>query len=270
MIPRDMKAENAPEGAVVYYDLAANADEVSLEILEGAPGMATGAPDPVRTFTGLASSMGSHRFVWDLRYPGPGGRGRGPRAVPGLYTVRLVVDGQPYEAPLEVLKDRRLVDITVADLQAQFDFLMRAQRSMEALTEAVEKAGGVQEDLTEIMERLEEARADAPWLPGARERADAVSVGLSAVEDALVQTEGGGWDAEAKLRRQINFILSESQTQRGEYTDARPTDQWVERLGDVEGELQVQLLELQRVLDEELAEFNRFLEANGAGVRVIS
>jgi hypothetical protein len=269
MIPRDMKAENAPEGAVLYYQLGEGASDVSLEMIEG-PGVGSGSEGVVRRFDDLPSEGGSHRFVWDLRYPGPGGQGRGPRAVPGPYTVRLTVDGETREAPLEVLKDRRLVDVTVADLQAQFDFLMQTQRAMEALTEALERARGVQDDLTEIMNRLEEARAEARWLPGARDRAETVRAGLSSVQGALVQTEGGGWDAEAKLRRQITFILSESQTQRGEYTDARPTEQWIERLGDVEEELRLQLLELDRVLEEDLAEFNRYLEENGAGVRIIA
>ncbi|MEQ9398680.1 MAG: hypothetical protein RJQ04_05880 [Longimicrobiales bacterium] len=264
MIGRDMKARNAPEGAVLYYHLPGDADRVSLEIVEG-PGVGTGGGASVRTFDGLPTDAGSHRFVWDLRYPGPGG----PRAVPGRYRVRLQVDGAAQEAPLEVRKDPRLVDIPVADLQAQFDFLMRTQDAMERLTGAVQRIQGVRTDVREVAENLSEARAGAPWLPGVRSRADTLTARLDRVADELVQTEGGGWDREAKLRRQIAFILNESQTQRGEYTDARPTDQWVERLGDVVEELDVLLLELDRILDRDLAELNDYLEENGAGVRVI-
>lgn len=264
MISRDMKARNAPEGAVLYYHLGSDAAEVSLEIAEG-PGVGSGGQATVRTFDGLPGEAGSHRFVWDLRYTGPDRA----RAVPGTYRVRLTADGVTDEAPLEVLKDPRLVDIPVADLQAQFDFLRRAGAAMERLTTATERIDGVRTDVDEVLGQLEEARAGAEWLPGARERADRVDAALAAVADALVQTEGGGWDREAKLRRQIAFILGESQTQRGEYTDARPTDQWVERMDDVAGELDVLLIELERVLDEDLGELNDYLEENGAGVRVI-
>ena len=66
MIARDMKARNAPEGAVIQYHLAADADSVSVEILEG-PGVGTGTASSVRMFDRLPGEAGSHRFVWDLR-----------------------------------------------------------------------------------------------------------------------------------------------------------------------------------------------------------
>ncbi len=264
MISRDMKAENAPEGAVIQYHLGGGARAVSLEIVEG-PGVGGGARSTAVRMDDLPTDAGSHRVVWNLRYPGPDRA----RAVPGEYRVRLTVDGRPQERSLRVLRDPRLVDIPVADLQAQFDFLRRTGASMERLTEATRRIDGARSDVTEVVENLTEARAGAAWLPGAQERADTVVARLARVADALVQTEGGGWDREAKLRRQIAFILNESQSQRGEYTDARPTDQWVERLDDVVEELEVLLLELERVLNRDLAELNDYLEENGTGVRVI-
>jgi hypothetical protein len=264
MISRDMKARNAPEGVVVYYYLATGADSVSVEIVEGS-GVGSGGQESVRTFDGLPGDAGSHRFVWNLRYDGPARA----RAVPGDYLVRLNVDGTTREANVTVLKDRRLVDITVADLQLQFDFLQRAGAAMTELQTSVDHIGDVRTQVDETMERLGEARDGEPWLPGAVELADTVTSRLGRVADALVQTEGGGWDREAKLRRQLSFILNESQTQRGEYTDARPTDQWVERLGDVQAELRVLIVEMERVLEEDLAELNAYLEENGAGVGVI-
>jgi hypothetical protein len=265
MISRDMKARNAPEGAVLYYHLPVEAREVSLEILEG-PGVGTGTQSSVVTFDDLPTEAGSHRFVWDLRYPGPARA----RAVPGAYRVRLTVDGLVDEAPLEVLKDRRLVDIPISDLQAQFDFLSEAGAAMERLTATVARADSLRTTVTAAVDTLVDQHAGADWLPGARERADTVVAGLTRVSEALVQTEGGGWDREAKLRRQLAFILNESQTQRGEYTDARPTDQWVERLNDVALELEDWIVILDRVVREELEELNDYLRDNGAGVRVIT
>lgn len=264
MISRDMKARNAPEGAVFYYHLGGEASSVSLEIHEG-PGVGTGDEILVRTLEDLPTEAGSHRVVWDLRYPGPAEA----RAVPGTYRARIVADGSADEVTLTVLKDPRLQDITVRDLQAQFDFLRRAGRAMARLEEAVQTTDGIRADVDEIMENLSEARAGEDWLPEARARADSLRAATGRVADALVQTEGGGWDREAKLRRQISFILRESQTQRGEYTDARPTDAWVGRLDDVEVELQGWLDELDRVIAEELEDFNDWLEENGAAVRVI-
>ena len=265
MISRDMKARNAPEGAVVYYHLPSDANTVSLEILEGR-GVGTGAGSSVRVFDDLPTEAGSHRFVWDLRYPGPDQA----RAVPGSYRVRLAVDGVTDEAPLEVLKDPRLVDIPVADLQAQFDFLRDAGAAMERLTAAVARADSLRGSVEAVMDTVSERRAGADWLPGAQERADTVVARLARVSEALVQTEGGGWDREARLRRQLAFILNESQSQRGEYTDARPTDQWVERLGDVSRELEEWIVILDRVILEDLVDLNEFLRENGARIRIIT
>ena len=121
-----------------------------------------------------------------------------------------------------------------------------------------------------VLDTVSGQHAGADWLSGAQERADSVVAGLTRVSEALVQTEGGGWDREAKLRRQLAFILNESQTQRGEYTDARPTDQWLERLDDVALELEQWNVILDRIIREDLEELNEFLTANGAGVRIIT
>ena len=190
--------------------------------------------------------------------------------MPGGYRVRITADGAVDEATFEVLKDRRLVDIPVADLQQQFDFLTEAGVSMNRLQAAFARADSTRRTVSSVVDSLGTAHADAEWLPGARARADSVVAGLDRVADALVQTEGGGWDREAKLRRQLSFILNESQTQRGEYTDARPTDQWVERLGDVALELEEWIVELERVISGELARLNDYLRDNGVGVRIIS
>ena len=268
MIASDMKAVNAPEGAVLYYHLAEDARSVRLRIDED-PGVGSGSEALVRTWTDLPTEAGSHRLVWDLTYPGPGGQGRGPRAVPGTYRATLEVDGDTVSEPLEILKDRRLVDVTVSDLQAQFDFLVRAGQRMEELQGALETIREARDRVEATVDSLAMTRGEESWFQGARERAEAVRGNLQELADGLVQTEGGGWDREAKLRRQLSFILNESQTQRGEYTDAPPTDGWLERLTDVEVELGLILTELERVLREDLGELNRYLEENGAGLRVI-
>src|SRR4029453_9573829 len=85
---------------------------------------------PVRT------TVGQHRFVWDLRYAPPRGAMRthqiaavyqktpsgpvGPFVHPGSYTVRLTVDGAIQQRPLEVRLDPR-VPISPDDLRRQTD-----------------------------------------------------------------------------------------------------------------------------------------------------
>jgi photosystem II stability/assembly factor-like uncharacterized protein len=98
--------------------------------------------------TVLSTSAGMHRIAWDLRYPSPksinygyfGGvldyteytltwhaiigatpsvQPVGPLAIPGMYQVRLSVNGQNYQRELTLKNDPRS-PVTQADLEAQF------------------------------------------------------------------------------------------------------------------------------------------------------
>ena len=75
--------------------------------------------------TRLEKSAGMHRFVWDLRYPGPwisNARPQGPNGPlvpPDQYTVRLTVGSWTNTKPLTVKEDPRVIDsgVTDADLR---------------------------------------------------------------------------------------------------------------------------------------------------------
>ncbi len=65
----------------------------------------------------LEKTAGMHRFVWNLAEGSSGGPSEdeesesripsGPKAVPGIYQVRLTVDGQPQDQSLKVIMDPR-------------------------------------------------------------------------------------------------------------------------------------------------------------------
>ena len=80
-----------------------------------------------------AIAAGLNRFSWDMRYPDstsfPGmiywaANSRGPIAVPGMYSVKLTVDGKPFSQPFEIRKDPRMAG-TIPDLQKQFDLSLQ-------------------------------------------------------------------------------------------------------------------------------------------------
>ena len=88
----------------------------------------------------LEAGAGMHRFIWDLRYPGPwekgtrrAGRGAlGPLAVPGTYTVRLTVDGASERASLLLRADPRVTadGVTQADLEHQLEHNLRVRDAL--------------------------------------------------------------------------------------------------------------------------------------------
>ena len=61
---------------------------------------------------------------------------KGPVAVPGTYRARLNFNGQSVEQEFELLKDPR-VNSSQADLQAQFDFLIRVRDKLSEANQAV-------------------------------------------------------------------------------------------------------------------------------------
>jgi photosystem II stability/assembly factor-like uncharacterized protein len=150
-----------PGAAIDYYLPGAPSGEIKLEVLDGAGNV-------VRTFTSAApaaeerapaadteapaeegeggfrmrggptrldKTAGTHRFIWDLRYPGPwqsAARPEGPNgpvAVPGKYAVRITAGAFSATQPLVLIEDPRVTrdGVTLADLHEQFDHNLRVR-----------------------------------------------------------------------------------------------------------------------------------------------
>lgn len=161
-LPQEEPAgQNPPDGAVIDYYLPENAANIRLEILDGQGNtIRTYQPDDtapevsgvnfpqywIRPFRALPAAKGMHRFCWDMRYdpvrgsrvsfpiaavygetePEPGA----PVVMPSAYTVRLTVNGEKYEQPLEVKMDPR-VKTGAADLRKQFDLSLECYRNIK-------------------------------------------------------------------------------------------------------------------------------------------
>ena len=120
--------ENAPYGALLSYYLPGPAhDKPAIEIVD-----ASGRVVRHLTGDGVENVAGLNRASWDLNEDGPvkwtgtfkqnQGPDEGAEAVPGVYTVRLTVDGQRYEQSLTVVADPRDPGTPEA-AQARHDFL---------------------------------------------------------------------------------------------------------------------------------------------------
>jgi photosystem II stability/assembly factor-like uncharacterized protein len=145
--PEEPTGENPPAGAVIDYVLKSSAGSVTLEIIDTHqklvrrfssedrhPEKHPTLPIAERWFPkpqALETNPGMHRFVWDLTWGSSGGAGvdeeseyrnpRGPKVVPGIYTVRLTVDGKPQTQGLKVVMDpRSAATPEILQLQLQF------------------------------------------------------------------------------------------------------------------------------------------------------
>jgi photosystem II stability/assembly factor-like uncharacterized protein len=164
--PEEPAGENPPDGAVIDIFLKEDAQTaVVLEILN-AQGKV------IRTYSSrdtlyqvppvnvpdywikpqqiLSTKSGMQRFSWDLRYqplnepasfPIAAVKGNtspdptSPWVMPGLYTVRVKVNGQQFEQPLKVVMDPR-VKTTAKDLQRQHDLALICYEGRKATAQS--------------------------------------------------------------------------------------------------------------------------------------
>jgi photosystem II stability/assembly factor-like uncharacterized protein len=155
-LPQEEPAgQNPPDGAMIDYVLEEDVQNIRLDILnpDGAIIRSYRPNDPAPDVSGvnfplywirphqvLSGKKGAHRFCWDLRYDSykqelkdftgqfpisatfeqTAPESPAPWALPGVYTVRLTVNGVPFEQAFEVKMDPR-VPITAVELQQQHD-----------------------------------------------------------------------------------------------------------------------------------------------------
>jgi len=187
--PEEPTGKNPPDGATLDYYLPMAAGVVTVEVLD-ATGNAirafsnedseakidtTSLPHPtywIRPQQRVATDAGQHRLVWDLRREPPRGSRRefsiaavlhdtpdgphGPFVHPGIYTVRLTVDGKAVQKPLQVSLDPRVqISDSDLDLQTQLSLAMyeahaSAQGSVEVIDRKLEATNVSEQSLSAL------------------------------------------------------------------------------------------------------------------------
>src|ERR1043165_7722136 len=168
MNPELPHAPKPPYGALLYYHLSKKpSGEIKLQIFESAnklvrtitstqPAMYPRPPYPdywlmPSSERALSTNVGTNRINWDLRYDDPPGYNpdinnqmnsspgsvtpapHGPLALPGTYTVKLLVDGATYTQTLVVHNNPRVGESApvMSSLRAQNKLAMAAWQGMK-------------------------------------------------------------------------------------------------------------------------------------------
>jgi len=273
-----------PNGAALYFSLAGDSDEpTNLEIVNGAGEVVrvystepSAWDEEAKTAIGRSSAWspgqleadsGLNRMVWNLQEEGPdlidgariwGFTGRVP-AVPGAYRVRLTRGDDSHTEDLTLLIDPRVADqVTTADLQSQHDLMVRVRDLLDQSHGAVRDVRSIRSQMKDVAQTAKEAGFGDEFVDLANETGER----LTGVEEELFQTKNrSGQDPlnfppmlDNEIANLYGYVLS---------TYDRPNQSASSRADELEAELGTHLSELRRIIDTDVAEFNRKLREAG-------
>jgi len=268
--PGQTLGENPEEGVVVFYNINDTTDkEIKLQFAE-----ADG--DVIRTFSNkedldgepveeskdfyeeegtvqsdvLSFKEGLNSFAWQMRYPGAedlegrqilwAGSTRGPKAIPGSYTVSLIVDDEEVTAQsFDITKDPR-IDVTQEDFEAQFNLHQTIITKLDTTHKTINRIREIKAELAEIKEDFEDDEE-------ALKKADQMLDLLKDVEGELMQTKAEAFqdvlNYEIKLNNKLAALASTVGTGNG-----RPTKQQFEVFEDLSKKVDAQFKRIEPIM----------------------
>ena len=276
---------NPPYGMDINYFLKATANDVKIEVL-------TKNGELVRSIAGKKDS-GVNRVWWDLRHeptlqprllvappdkPWVKLEGRefrplvtwdldlyrgqlGPRVVPGDYQVRITVDGKIASHTVTVLKDPNTAG-TINDIQQQVSFSLNLNAALNEVVVAINEIEIIRAELAKLIELNDDAQ---------------IAAKVKELDDKILEVESGLFDvnmtgaredafrAPMKLYGRISALASDVG---GFGADFKPTNQQVEVYNVFRKQLDDIQVQYQRLLNEEIPEFNRFLESRNLQLKL--
>jgi photosystem II stability/assembly factor-like uncharacterized protein len=169
--PPDLwRGTNPAMGAVIYYWLGKPpSGPVSIDILDGQnrvirrlSSVAAESPRykenaPLLEKPALTTNVGINTAVWNLSYEGAklipgsliksGAPDNGPTTLPGVYRVRLNVDGESLTQPVRVSMDPR-VHVTEVELESRLKFSLTVRAEIDRVTNLVLRLRNGREELS--------------------------------------------------------------------------------------------------------------------------
>jgi hypothetical protein len=278
--PRD--AVRSVKQASFEYFLKSPAEKVMLEVLNG-------NGEVVRSFTGTReqereepegrepaegqgrrfgqgeartrmTGAGVTRFAWDLRYQNhstfPGmilwsASNQGPAAPPGEYQVRLKVGDYTETRKFTVRMDPRLMGVTQADLQAQFELAMKIRNKTSEANDAVALIREIKKQGRERASKSNNSRIASG--------VESLLKKLSEIEEEIYQVRNQSNQDPLNFPIKLNNRLA-SLRRSVETGDARPTSGAYGVFAELSEELGVQLEKLSSLLKNDLAVLNKLLD----------
>jgi photosystem II stability/assembly factor-like uncharacterized protein len=210
----------------------------------------------------VPARAGLNRFVWNLRYPSTHevrgvvndeGSTLGPVIAPGMYTVRLTIDGQPHDQVAIVRPDPRM-HATQADYDAQVALALQVQETTNALSDAVGRVLDLEHQLDERVDHSKKqtyaARLGAFATP--------LRSKLEAIRDSLVEVHSHVDQITLHYPiRLYNMLLSLADMVQS--AEGAPTKQEGEVYRDIAAQVSRHIAQLRALEANDVVAFNRMM-----------
>ncbi len=259
------RGQNPPAGVMLHYYLksAPDSNAIALKILDNDGKLIKKFTPKSKKESGadITLKAGMNRFVWDMRYPDAKkfaglilwwGQLQGPKAVPGTYQARLIVDGDSSTVPFEILANPRL-DVSQEDMQAQFDFLSEIRDKLTEVHEGIEKIRKVRKQVKTVESRLEKDQGEAIKSAG-----KAMLEKLKEIEETLYQTNNQSRQDPLNFPIRLNNKLATLASYMS-IGSQRPTDQAVAVKNELTALVDAELAKLKDVLASDLPAYNQIV-----------
>jgi photosystem II stability/assembly factor-like uncharacterized protein len=278
--PTATVGRNPANGVVVYYSLKSKpTTDVVIEFFDsngkairkftgrlprtgaGAAGATAPAEGEGGGSVPVTMDAGLNRFVWDMRYaeavrfPGMilwSGETRGPKVAPGIYQVKLTVDGATMTEAFEVNADPRLTT-TAADYAKQLDLSLKIRDQLNETHNAIVQIRDTKKQVDDLVKRVgsqSKPIADA----GA-----ALNKKLTAVEEALYQTKNQSSQDPLNFPIRLNNKLA---ALLGVVSDGEsaPNEQSFIVYDELVAEINAQLQQLGQIMKSDVPAFNQLVK----------
>lgn len=256
---------NVPRGALVTYYLKNKLDKkakVKLQIFDS-------KGNKVSEVGNLPKKQGLNRTIWNLshksavrrRPPTPqeiefGGQPRGPQAMPGIYTIKLLVNNKVVgETNAEVRVDPT-VKVTTAELQTQFDLAMKLRDMLSTFNNNLRMLDGAKAQVTNLEKLARQQYDKAP-----KDLTDALKAykkRIDEVANSIAVPQGQGIRASAKITEEIArlyFAVSGP--------NAAPTKTMIDKYKSLKTRIPTEIEKINRFKNTDTANINKTLREKG-------
>jgi hypothetical protein len=181
---------------------------------------------------------------------------QGPLAPPGIYNVRMFVDGKLIAKESFRLKKDPRTKATQADLDKQFAFLLQVRDRTTAAHDAIKTIRWVKSQLDDREKKLT-GTTQAQF----HAAAEALKAELSVVEDSIYQTKNRSGQDPLNYPIRLNNKIAALAGVAGSY-EAAPTRQTTEVYTGLSKQLDTELSKMKKTLDAKLPQINSTLRSN--------